>query len=58
MMDAGENPQIVRSMLRWTNLNMLAHYADGFKNTKQEAQGRVLEAVLGNNGSHNGSQVQ
>jgi hypothetical protein len=23
----GENPQIVRAMLRWTNLNMLAHYA-------------------------------
>jgi integrase len=58
MMDAGENPQIVRSMLRWTNLNMLAHYTHGFKHTKLEAQGRVLEAVLGNNGSHNGSQVQ
>ena len=21
----GENPQVVRAMLRWTNLNMLAH---------------------------------
>jgi len=58
MMDAGENPQIVRSMLRWTNFNMLAHYTHGFKDTKLEAQGRVLEAVLGNNGSRNGSQVQ
>jgi hypothetical protein len=37
---------------------MLAHHAHGLKDTKLEAQGRVLEAVLGNNGNHNGSQVQ
>ena len=58
MMDAGENPQIVRSMLRWTNLNMLEHYAHGFKDSKVEAQGRVLEAILGHNGSHDGSRLQ
>jgi hypothetical protein len=38
----GENPQIVRAMLRWTNLNMLAHYTHGFKADKLEAQGAVL----------------
>ena len=26
-----ENPQIVRAMLRWKNLNMLSHYTHGFK---------------------------
>ena len=25
LMANGENPQVVRAMLRWTNLNMLAH---------------------------------
>jgi hypothetical protein len=29
-------------MLRWTNLNMLAHYAHGFKSDKLEAQGDKL----------------
>ena len=33
LMANGENPQIVRAMLRWTNLNMLAHYTHGFKAT-------------------------
>jgi hypothetical protein len=41
-MSASENPQIVRALLRWTNLNMLAHYAHGFKSDKLEAQGLVL----------------
>jgi hypothetical protein len=38
--------------------NLFWGYAHGFKDTKVEAQGRVLMAVLGNNGSRNGSQVQ
>jgi integrase len=58
MMDAGENPQIVRAMLHWKNLNMLAHYAHGFRETKLEAQARVLAAVLGQERELNGSQVQ
>jgi integrase len=43
LMANGENPQIVRAMLRWTNLNMLAYYTHGFKADKLEAQGTVLE---------------
>ena len=58
MMDAGENPQVVRSMLRWTNLNMLAHYAHGFRESRLQAQGRVPDAVLGNKREFNGSRVQ
>jgi len=32
-------------MLRWTNLNMLAHYTHGFKADKLEAQGIVLKKL-------------
>ena len=46
LMANGENPQIVRAMLRWTNLNMLAHYAHGFKTDKLEAQGAVLDKLM------------
>ena len=46
LMANGENPQIVRAMLRWTNLNMLAHYTHGFKTDKLEAQGAVLKKLL------------
>jgi integrase len=46
LMANGENPQIVRAMLRWTNLNMLAHYAHGFKSDKLEAQGAVLDELV------------
>jgi integrase len=46
LMANGENPQIVRAMLRWTNLNMLAHYAHGFKSDKLEAQGAVLDKLV------------
>ena len=46
LMANGENPQIVRAMLRWTNLNMLAHYTHSFKNDKLEAQGAVLEKLV------------
>jgi len=38
-----ENPQMVRAMLRWTNLNMISHYTHGFKEDKLEVQGAVLE---------------
>ena len=43
---AGENPQIVRAVLRWTNLNMLAHYTHGFRSDKLEALGAVLDSHL------------
>jgi integrase len=46
LMANGENPQIVRAMLRWTNLNMLAHYAHRFKADKLEAQRAVLEKLI------------
>jgi len=42
----GENPQIVRAMLRWTNLNMLAHYTHGFKADKLEVQGAALKRLV------------
>jgi integrase len=47
LMANGENPQIVRAMLRWTNLNMLSHYTHGFKADKLEAQGAVLRNMVG-----------
>jgi integrase len=53
LMANGENPQIVRAMLRWTNLNMLAHYAHGFKADKLEAQGAVLDKLM-NSGVNSG----
>jgi integrase len=46
LMSASENPQIVRAMLRWTNLNMLAHYAHSFQSDKLEAQGSVLAKLV------------
>jgi integrase len=48
LMANGANPQMVRAMLRWTNLNMLAHYAHGFKSDKLEAQGAVLDKLVRN----------
>ncbi len=42
----GKNRQIVRAMLRWTTLNMLAHYAHGFKSDKLEARGVVLDKLM------------
>ena len=38
----GGNPQIVRAMLRWTNFNMLAHYAHGFKSDGPRSSRRCL----------------
>ena len=46
LMANGENPQIVRAMLHWTNLNMLAHYTQGFKADKLEAQETVLKKLV------------
>ena len=46
LMANGEDPQIVRAMLRWTTLNMLAHYTHGFKADKLEAQGAVLKKLV------------
>ena len=46
LMANDENPQIVRAMLRWTNLNMLAHYTHGFQTDKLEAQGAVLKKIV------------
>jgi integrase len=43
LMANGENPRIVRAMLGWTNLNMLAHYTHAFKADKLEGQGAVLK---------------
>jgi hypothetical protein len=37
---------MVRAKLRWTNLNMLAQYAHGFKADNLEAQGAVLEKLV------------
>lgn len=46
LMANGENPQVVRAMLRWTSLNMLWHYSHGFSQQKLEAQGAVLEKLV------------
>ena len=46
LMANDENPQIVRAMLRWTNLNMLSQYTHGFKSDKLEAQGAVLGKLI------------
>jgi len=46
LMANGENPQVVRAMLRWTSLNMLWHYSHGFSEEKLEAQGAVLEKIV------------
>ena len=46
LMANGENPQIVRAMLRWTNLNMLSHYTHSFQADKLEAQGAVLKKLV------------
>jgi integrase len=57
LMANGENPQIVRAMLRWTNLNMLAHYTHGFKADKLEVHGTDLEKLVGSrNTSESGAE--
>lgn len=46
LVSASENPQIVRAMLRWTNLNMPAHYAPQLSERQAEAQGSVLAKLV------------
>ena len=47
LMAEGENPAVIQATLRHTRLDMTMHYAHSRKKQKLEAQGRVLEAVLG-----------
>jgi hypothetical protein len=42
-----ETPAVVQATLRRTRLDMTMYYAHSRKKQKLEAQGRVLEAVLG-----------
>jgi hypothetical protein len=37
---------VAAAVLRWTNFNMLAHYAHGVKSDKFEAQGAVLDRLV------------
>jgi integrase len=43
----GENPAVIQAILRHTRLNMTMYYAHARKQQKREAQGRVLQALLG-----------
>jgi len=47
LMAEGENPAVIRAMLRHAHLDMTMYYAHAQKQQKREAQGRMLEAVLG-----------
>jgi integrase len=47
LMAEGENPAVIQATLRHTRLDMTMYYAHARKEQKREAQGRVLEAVLG-----------
>ena len=47
LMAEGENPAVIQATLRHTRLDMTMYYAHSRKKEKLEAQGRVLEAVLG-----------
>jgi len=47
LMADGENPAVIQATLRHTRLDMTMYYAHSRKKQKLEAQGRVLEAVLG-----------
>jgi len=47
LMSDGENPAVIQATLRHTRLDMTMYYAHSRKKEKLEAQGRVLEAVLG-----------
>jgi hypothetical protein len=46
-MAEGENPAVIQATLRHTRLDMTMYYSHARKAQKREAQGRVLEAVLG-----------
>ena len=47
LMAEGENPAVIQATLRHTRLDMTMYYAHSRKKQKLEAQGRMLEAVLG-----------
>jgi integrase len=47
LMAEGENPAVIQATLRHTRLDMTMNYAHSGKKEKLEAQGRMLEAVLG-----------
>ena len=47
LMAEGENPAVIQATLRRTRLDMTMYYAHSRKKQRLEAQGRVLEAVLG-----------
>ena len=47
LMAKDENPQIVRAMLRWTNLNMLGHYTHGFKADKLRLRALCWKSLFG-----------
>jgi integrase len=47
LMAEGENPAVVQATLRHTRLDMTMYYAHARKQQKRDAQGRMLEAVLG-----------
>ncbi len=47
LMAEGENPAVIQATLRHTRLDMTMYYSHARKAQKREAQGRVLEAVLG-----------
>jgi len=47
LMAEGENPAVIQATLRHTRLDMTMYYSHARKQQKREAQGRVLEAVLG-----------
>ncbi len=47
LMAEGENPAVIQATLRHTRLDMTMYYAHSRKKQRLEAQGRVLDAVLG-----------
>ena len=52
LMAAGENPAVIQATLRHARLDMTMYYAHAHKEQKREAQGRLLEAVLGRQRVH------
>ncbi len=46
-MAEGENPAVILATLRHKRLDIAMHYAHSGRKQKLEAQGRVLETVLG-----------
>src|SRR6478736_3619082 len=57
LMAEGENPAVIQATLRHTRLDMTMYYSHARKAQKREAQGRVLEAVLGGERGCSGSRA-